>query len=676
MGLVGAAYLGARLYEKYRKRKAQKSKTAIENEESESGKKYEIEPVSEDKIGGKVSRLHVKASVASLVLSVLRPFYPLIYPLQMASVIFITFPVFRLAEKSLFEEKKLRAPVLTSAFLLACISIGQYIALAIGAIFFLSANRIVAKTRRDLKEKLTGIFDELPDKVWVLKDGVEIELPLDAVCIDDIVVVNTGNIVPVDGVVTDGAAMIDQHTLTGEFQPAEKTAGDRVFASTAVMNGRIRIKVEKTGEQTTSAKINEILNNTADFQSDLQLKGEKWADQSVLPVLGITMICLPVVHLFGAAAILNCGFEARIMMLAPLGTLNHLHLASRKTIFVKDGCALEQASQTDTVLFDKTGTLTGEQPEIGRIVPCNGWDEETILSYAATAECKMAHPIAKAIVEKAKESDIDFSDPDDSEYIIGYGITVKIDNHIVRVGSVRFMRTEGIPISEMMEKTIDVFHEKGHSTVMIAVDDHLGGAVELRPCLRPEVTDIISGLRDRGVKHLSIVSGDQEKPVRKLAETLGMDNYFAEILPENKASIVEQLQKEGKTVCFIGDGINDTIAMKKADLSISLSGATSIATDVAQVVLMDGSLSRVCDIFDISDGLKINSKRTLGIMIAGTVINVAGVFLLHFGVMSTILVNVTSLVAGGVNTMIPLKKMASGQIEAGPDYQKVADTRS
>lgn len=283
----------------------------------------------------------------------------------------------------------------------------------------------------------------------------------------------------------------------------------------------------------------------------------------------------------------------------------------------------------------------------------------------------MAHPIAKAIVEKTKESDIVFSDPDDSEYTIGYGITVKNDNCVVRVGSVRFMETEGIPIQDMMKKTIDNFHEKGHSTVMVAVDDHLGGAIELRPCLRPEVTDIISGLRGRGVKHISIVSGDQEKPVRKLADTLGMDSYFAEILPENKASIVEQLQKEGKTVCFVGDGINDTIAMKKADLSISLSGATSIATDVAQVVLMDGSLFTLCDLFDISNGLKTNSKKTLGIMLAGTAVNVAGVFLLHFGVTPTILINIGSLVAGGINTMIPLKKRACEQIEAAPDYQSI-----
>jgi Cu2+-exporting ATPase len=667
VGIIGAVYLGSRLIETYRKRKAQKNgapdesgkNNAVPENRALTESKTSIEKLpdsenAEDRAVGKVSMLHVKASIALIILSVLRMFFPIVYPLQMAVVCFVSFPIFRRAEAALIEEKKLRAPVLTSVFLLACVVTGQYVALGIGGIFFLSAARIVAKTRRDLKNRLTGIFEELPDSVWILRDGIEIEIPLNEVCAGDIVAVMTGNIVPVDGIVTEGQAAVDEHTLTGEFQPAEKTAGDWVFASTVVMNGRIRVKVEKTGEETAAAKIEDILNNTADFKSDLQLKGEKWADQSVLPALGASLISLPFVHLFGAAAILNCGFEARIMMLAPLGTLNHLHISSRKAIFIKDGRALEQANQTDTVLFDKTGTLTADQPEIGQIAAFNGYDENTILCYAATAECKMAHPIAKAIVEKAEQSGIQFSEPEDSAYTIGYGITVKIGAHTVRVGSVRFMKTEGIPISEIAETLIENFHEKGHSAVMVAVDEQLGGIVELCPSLRPEVEDIIKGLRERGVKHLSIVSGDQEKPVRKLAEQLGMDSYFAEILPENKAAIVEQLQEEGKTVCFVGDGINDSIAMKKADLSVSLSGATSVAMDVAQVVMTDGTLANLCDLFDISNGLKTNSKKTLGIMLAGTAANVAGVFLLHFGVTATIIVNVISLAAGGVNTMKPL----------------------
>jgi heavy metal translocating P-type ATPase len=676
LGLISGLYVGTRLISKFHKKNGDKIGSLgkkIDSLGKKVGKKVgllkkinnpeiatEIEigehPPEKISVGGMLNQPHIYLSVVTTALTVLRPLYPIVYPLHIISVSLLVYPIFRLAEKSLIEEKKARAPVLTSIFIVACITTGQYIGLAVGSLFFLSTKRIVAKTRCDLRNKLTGIFNELPDRAWVLKDGIEVEISLDALCIDDIVVCNTGNIIPADGVVIEGAAMIDQHILTGEFQPSEKTVGEQVFASTIVMNGRIQIKVEKTGQQTTVAKIEEILNNTADFKSDLQLKGEKWADQSVLPMLGISAVSLPVLHLFGVAAILNCGFESRIMMLAPLGTLNHLNIASRKKIFIKDGRALEQVSQIDTVLFDKTGTLTSEQPEIGKIICYNGYDEKTILSYAATAECKMSHPIARAIVEKATALAVDFSAPDDSNYTMGYGISVKIDTHLIRVGSIRFMKVEGILISETMEKVVDDFHEKGHSVVMLAVDDQLAGIIEMQPALRPEVVDIITGLRARGVKHLSIVSGDQEKPVQKLAETLGMDSYFAEILPENKASIVEQLKKEGRTVCFIGDGINDTIAMKKADVSISLSGATSVATDVAQVVLMDGSLSALCDMFDLSKNLKTNSKTTLGIMLAGTAVNVAGVFLLHFGVTTTILVNVTSLVFGVINTTIPLKK--------------------
>ena len=180
---------------------------------------------------------------------------------------------------------------------------------------------------------------------------------------------------------------------------------------------------------------------------------------------------------------------------------------------------------------------------------------------------------------------------DDSQYTMGFGITVKIDGKTIRVGSPRFMTMENIPIPDDMKVAQDSAHGDGNTMVMVGVDDHLGGAIELQAAIRPEVIEIIAGLRKRGIKHLAIISGDHETPTRKLAESLGMDRYFAQVLPQDKADYVEKLQKEGRKVCFVGDGINDSIALKKANVSISLRGASTIATDTANIVFMEEGLT-------------------------------------------------------------------------------------
>jgi Cu2+-exporting ATPase len=236
-----------------------------------------------------------------------------------------------------------------------------------------------------------------------------------------------------------------------------------------------------------------------------------------------------------------------------------------------------------------------------------------------------------------------------------------LENKIVQVGSVRFMAKEGICIPDSIDQAN--FYNKGSSLVFVAVNRQVAGAIEIQPQVRPEVKRIIAGLRQRGIKHIAIVSGDHKQPTQNLAQELGMDSYFYEILPENKAQIVEQLQKKGHSVCFVGDGINDAIAMKKANVSISLRGATSIATDMAEVVLMDGSLSHLCDLVDISQKLDENLQKTLGLVLAPGVINLIGAFMLHFWILTALVVNTAFGVVGISNAMRPLKEISHEKTE-------------
>ena len=344
-------------------------------------------------------------------------------------------------------------------------------------------------------------------------------------------------------------------------------------------------------------------------------------------------------------------------MAAPLAMLSSLTLSAHRGILIKDGRALEQMNAVDTVLFDKTGTLTRERPEVGRVLPHHGFSSQEIIRFAAAAERRFHHPIALAILHCAEELGLELPPTDDTQYQVGYGITVRLEGRTIRVGSRRFMELEDIPLPAEILEELERCHRDGSTLVMVSVDGRLGGAIELQASIRPEAREIIQGLRTRGIKYIAIISGDHDAPTRKLAESLGMDRYFAQVLPADKAGIVEDLQKEGRKVCFVGDGINDSIALKKADVSISLRGASTIATDTAQVIFLEGGLSRLCELRDIARDLDRNVTRSWSMIVAPNVSNVIGVFTMGFGVMASVMTNNVSALAALGNGLLPLRKI-------------------
>jgi Cu2+-exporting ATPase len=426
--------------------------------------------------------------------------------------------------------------------------------------------------------------------------------------------------------------------------------------------GKVLVSVETSGSETASAKISQILNDTAGYKLTSQHKGERLADKAVIPTLCIGSIGMATMGPAGAVAVLNSDFGTGIRMAAPLAMLSSLALCANKGVLVKDGRALELMNEIDTVLFDKTGTLTRERPEVGRVIACDGIGAQAILGFAAAAERKFHHPIAQAILHRAQELEIDLPPTDDTQYRVGYGITVHALGHTIRVGSRRFMEMEGIELPHKVKTALDEAHREGHTMVMVGVDDRLGGAIELQASVRPEVREIIQGLRERGIKHIAIISGDHEAPTRKLAESLGMDRYFAQVLPADKAEYVAKLQSEGCKVCFVGDGINDSIALKKANVSISLRGASSIATDTAQIVFLEEGLAKLCELRDIARDLDRNVKRSWSMILAPNIACIAGVFTMGFGIMASVVTNNVAALAALGNGIMPLRKVA--QIEA------------
>ena len=607
--------------------------------------------------------LELALCTASIPLAAIAQFaMPALLPVSAALFAYTSIPSFRRAFNVLTKERRLGVDVLDSIVVLGCLAALQIFPGAILAWCLAFGRFLVRRTEDSSKKLLLGAFGKQPRYVWLVKDGIEIQVSLDRLEKGDVVVVHTGEVVPVDGIIVDGLAMIDQHALTGESSPAEKGVGDRVFASTIMVAGKMYVAVEKSGGETATAKIAQILSDTAGYKLASQQRGEQLADKAVVPTLAVGALAWATIGSQGAVAALNSDLGTGIRMAAPLGMLSTLALCAQKGILVKDGRALDLLCEVDTVLFDKTGTLTRERPEVGRIIAANGFNPPQILRFAAAAERRFHHPIALAILQKAREEGLRLLSTDAAQYQVGYGISVRIDGCRVRVGSRRFMEIENVPLTREIEAALDEAHREGHTMVMVAVDDRLGGALELRASLRPEVRGIVHGLRERGIKHIAIISGDHEAPTRKLADELGMDRYFAQVLPADKADYVEKLQKEGRKVCFVGDGINDAIALKKANVSISLRGATSIATDTAHVVFMEQGLGKLCELRDIARDLERNVRNSWIMILVPNIACILGVFTLGFGIGASVVTNNVAALGALANGLWPMRKVA--QLEA------------
>jgi heavy metal translocating P-type ATPase len=669
LGIIASAYIGVRLVEHFGSKKwlinshmelksleKQPSSQAIAKAKTRH-QPMSIESIRENTAVEEITHNHyLKVSLAALGLTLIRPFYPALTLLSLGVIVYASYPLVKNAEKSLVKERRANNDLLTSLVSILSLASGEYLATAIQASVYHFGNKMVSKSKDLSAQMLTNVFEQQPSKVWILKDDQETEVPLDALQINDIVVVKAGEVIPVDGVITAGMAMIDQHALTGEAVPAEKGPGEKVFAATLIVSGIIQVKVEKAGRETTISKLGDILTHTAEFKTALQLKGEKWSNQIAMPLIAGSIVSAPLLGIASATAILYSVPSNAIRIFTSLQTFNHLTLVSNKGILVKDGRAIEELTKIDTVLFDKTGTLTKAEPEVGQILVCDDLKEDQILAYAASAEHRLTHPLAQAIVKLAQERHLSLLDIEEANYKIGYGVTVQLNNQVIKVGSARFMSLEGIELPPKIAEANALGEEEGYSLVMVALNQQLQGAIEIRPQVRPEVQQIIAGLRQRGIQHMAIVSGDHKRPTQKLASALGMDNYFYEVLPQDKASLVEQLQKQGHRVCFVGDGINDAIAMKKANVSISLRGASSIATDMAQVVFMDGSLSHLCDIFDISKQLNNKLKNSMTFWTGFGITNITGSSLVY-GIMGSTIFYVTVFGLGIAHAMLPLRQL-------------------
>ena len=588
-------------------------------------------------------------------------FYPPMLLVSAGGLVYLSVDIWKRAIASVMEKRRIDSIFVEAVFLVGLVITGEVLITAASFWLVYLALTVIAKAKRYNLEQLTHVFSQQPTSAWVVREGVEVSVSVEQLNAGDIVVVQAGEVIPVDGEVIQGMAEIDQRMLTGESQPAEKGEGETVFSTTLVLSGHLHIRVEKAGSETMAAGISQVLSETSDFAASVELRCIQTADKWALPHLVLSALAYPIAGMPGALAVLWSPFDDAMFMGGPLGVLSYLSIASSQGLLVKDGRALDMLQDVDIIVFDKTGTLTLEQPHVGQIHRCGDYESEDILRIAAAAEYKQTHPIALAIIKEAKDVGVSIPGIQNAEYEVGYGIQVQIDIEsngepaTVKVGSANFMAREGVVIPDEMEEIRARAYGNGYSLVFVSIDGQLVGAIQLHATVRDEAKAVIEELKRRHYE-VSIISGDQLQPTAALAQELGVEHFFAEVLPEQKAELIEKLQDEGKSVCFVGDGINDAIALKKANVSISLSGASTVAIDTAQVVLMRKNLGQIIELIDLADEMSHNMKRTILAGVIPSVAIVGGVFFFKMSMYKAAVLYTVGVMASTANAIAPLLK--------------------
>ena len=433
-------------------------------------------------------------------------------------------------------------------------------------------------------------------KVWLKKDGQEILVPSEKIVAGDEIVVHMGNLIPFDGEVSNGEGMVNQASLTGESVPVRRTLGSVVYAGTVLEEDELTILVKQTGGSSRYEKITAMIEESEKLKSGLESKAEHLADRLVPYSLGGTALTyLLTRNATKALSILMVDFSCALKLAMPISVLSAIREANQHKITVKGGKFLEAVAEADTIVFDKTGTLTKAQPTVAEVVSFSETKSpDELLRIAACLEEHFPHSMAKAVVDAAKEKHLDHEEMHSKvEYIVAHGISTTINGEKAIIGSYHFVfEDENSIIPEGMEEKFRHLPEE-YSHLYLALEGVLAAVICIEDPLRPEAAEIIRQLKKAGLKKIVMMTGDSERTAKAIAKKVGVDEYYAEVLPEDKANFVEKEKAEGRKVIMIGDGINDSPALSAADVGIAISEGAEIAREIADITVAADDLAEI-----------------------------------------------------------------------------------
>jgi P-type Cu2+ transporter len=583
------------------------------------------------------------------------------------SIAIAALPVAQRAIEGIITEKRLTIDFLDLSAITITTLQGHFISPAIMISLVEIGEAIREQTARSSKKQTLDLLGSLEQFVWVERDGEKQQISIHDVKRGDIVIVYPGDQIPVDGQIIRGKALIDEQKLTGESMPVMRKKGQNVYTSTLIREGQIYILTEQVGADTRAGQIIKVMQDAPVHDTRIENYAATVANQAVVPTLLLSGVVFAFTRNFArAASILTLDFATGIRVSVPTTVLAALTHAARRGILIRSGRTLEKLAQVDAVVFDKTGTLTRGEAVIVTVETENeSISPLQVLELAASAEQRLTHPVAEAIVRYAEEQGVTIPPREKWEYEIGQGVRAKINGQDVLVGSEHFLREEGVYLNGKPKKHA----QHSHSVIYVASNGQLQGVIAYRDPLRAESPKVIQALRTVKKMEIHLLTGDNKRTASAVAQELGIaqTHTHAEAFPEQKVAVVKGLHDKGKTVAFVGDGINDSPALAYADVSVSFANGSDVARETADVVLMENNLNGLPEAIAIARQAMQLIHQNTGIVAIPNLGALVLAVALGIDPLAATLVNNGTTVVAGLNGLRPLLNSSDEELDLVPD---------
>ncbi|HHT9106751.1 MAG TPA: heavy metal translocating P-type ATPase [Candidatus Wujingus californicus] len=535
-----------------------------------------------------------------------------------------------------------RRDYLTASLITSFLKVGDYL-----------EERIRQKSR----ESLSKMFQRRDEWAWIKRNGWEMRVNVKDIAVGDLVVVRTGSSIPVDGIVVEGVALVNQSSITGEPFPVPKRAGLMVYAGTVLEEGLLTIKSIKVSDETRVSKIIKVIEESEGLKADVQNYAERLANR----IVPYSFLLSGLIYLFTsnplrAVSVLLVDYSCAIKLSTPLTIMSAMIAASRRGVLIKGGRFIEKLAQANIFVFDKTGTLTEAKPKVFDLLPFNGFDREYILKNVACVEEHFPHPVATAVVKKAEDEGLIHEENHaEVEYVLAHGIASRIKGKRILVGSKHFIYEDNKVDMKGEEPVIKDFMDKGYSILYVSVENKLAGIIAIEDRLREDSQEFLNMLKNSGVQRIIMLTGDNDTTARNVANRLGIEEYHAQILPEGKTEIIKNLKVKGYVVAMVGDGINDSPAISYADVGISMKHGADIAKEACDILLLDRGLEGIIEVREIAQDAMFRIKKNFRyIMGINTTLIGLGIGGMISPVLSALIHNATTVVVSA-STLKPYK---------------------
>ncbi|NLJ98855.1 MAG: cadmium-translocating P-type ATPase [Tissierellia bacterium] len=513
---------------------------------------------------------------------------------------------------------------LVSLAVIGAMFLAEYWEAAAVTFLFMFGDYLESKTIEKTRSSIKSLLDLAPDTARVIRDGVEVEVSPDEVIKGDMVIVKPGEKISIDGTIVEGNAYINQAAITGESIPVSREEDDTVFSGTIIESGYLKIRADRVGEDTTFARILQMVEEAQDKKAKTQKFLEVFSRYYTPAIIVLAaLLFLVTKDLVLSLTLLVIACPGALVISTPVSIVAGIGNGAKHGVLIKGGEIMENLGKIDVLAFDKTGTLTEGKPKVTNVKAFE-MDEDELLQIAAIGESYSEHPLARAIIAASEEKFGELNEaPEESEIITGQGLKVKVRGKTYLIGNRKLMAENGVTVTGEEETYIESEEEHGQTVVIVSSLEKMLGSISIADTVREDAKQLIKNLKAQGIKKVVMLTGDNKRAAAAISKELGIDEYYAELLPEGKVKALETLQEKFGATAMVGDGVNDAPALASADLGIAIGGAgTDVAMETADVVLMSDEIKRLSYAIGLSRATVKNMKQNIyfAIIVAGALL--------------------------------------------------------